>query len=61
MSCDDFVEYLTFECGVDVRLVLPRTHTFSGKNIADWFELVEDWHNFHCRKCKESKNVRHSP
>lgn len=58
MSCDDFVEYMTFECGVDVRLVLPRTHTFSNMNLAEWFDQTEDWHNRLCRKCKESKDVR---
>lgn len=61
MSCDDFVEYMTFGCGVEIRLVLPRTHSFDNLNLAEWFDWAESWHELNCRKCKESSNVQQSP
>ena len=52
----DFVEYLTFRCGMEVRLVLPPSHTFNNKHLTYWFEMTEDWHDAICRQCKESKH-----
>jgi hypothetical protein len=61
MSCDDFVEYMTFECGMQVRVTWGADRVPTVKYLNRLFDRADNLHGEICLYCKESDNVGHDP
>ena len=56
MTCDDFVEYMRFPCGLEVRITWSTIRPPGVAYLNRVFDRVDNLHGERCIYCKESSN-----